>query len=277
MGAMASQITSPKSVYSTVYLGADRKRKNQSSASLAFVRGIHRWPVNSPHKWPVTRKMFPSDDVIMLPWAIPICPYGICHDGCRPSAITMLTPLWHESYQTTYKNTHLALCPLKKKDSWERWRLVPFIFYCYYHWGTTSHGDNTLCVLAWIIIITEPHARRIFIQIALMLYIRRMDSGRVIHNKNILIFICCCGVDIGYSAFLDIKCLEYINIYIYIPSVRNKNMSYTYDHGQKHYIGVTIYCLVDSSSRLTIMRTPKFHITGHLWGNPSVTRAQKDQ
>ena len=42
--------------------GADQ-RKHQSSASLAFVRGIHRWPVNSPHKWPVTRKMFPSDDV----------------------------------------------------------------------------------------------------------------------------------------------------------------------------------------------------------------------
>ena len=36
-----------------------------SSASLALVRGIHRRPVNSPHKWPVTRKMFPFDDVIM--------------------------------------------------------------------------------------------------------------------------------------------------------------------------------------------------------------------
>ena len=41
------------------------QRKRQSSASLAFVRGIHRWPVNSPHKWPVTRQMFPFDDVIM--------------------------------------------------------------------------------------------------------------------------------------------------------------------------------------------------------------------
>ena len=29
------------------------------------MRGIHRWPVNSPHKGPVTRKMFPLDDVIM--------------------------------------------------------------------------------------------------------------------------------------------------------------------------------------------------------------------
>ena len=66
MGAMASQITSLTIVYSTVYSGADQ-RKHQSFASLAFVRGIRRWPVNSPHKGPVTRKMFPFDDVIMIP------------------------------------------------------------------------------------------------------------------------------------------------------------------------------------------------------------------
>ena len=64
MSAMSSRITSLKIVYSTVYSGADQ-RNHQSSASLAFVWGIHRWPVNSPHKGPVTRKMFPFDDVIM--------------------------------------------------------------------------------------------------------------------------------------------------------------------------------------------------------------------
>ena len=64
MGTMASQITSLTIVYSTVYSGADQ-RKHQSSASLAFVRGIRRWPVNSSHKWPVTRKMLSFDDVIM--------------------------------------------------------------------------------------------------------------------------------------------------------------------------------------------------------------------
>ena len=64
MSAMASQITDVYNVYSTVGSGADQ-RKHQSSASLAFVRGIHRWPVNSPHKRPVTRKMLPFDDVIM--------------------------------------------------------------------------------------------------------------------------------------------------------------------------------------------------------------------
>ena len=57
MGAMASQTISITIVYFTVYSGADQ-RKHQSSASLASVRGIHRWPVNSPHKWPATRKCF---------------------------------------------------------------------------------------------------------------------------------------------------------------------------------------------------------------------------
>ena len=64
MGAMASQITSLTIVYSTDYSDADQ-RKHQSSASLAFVQEINRAPVNSPHKWPVTWKMFPIDDVIM--------------------------------------------------------------------------------------------------------------------------------------------------------------------------------------------------------------------
>ena len=65
MGEMASQITSLTIVYSTVYSDADQ-RKHQSSASLAFVRGIDRGPVKSPHKWPVTRKMSPFDDIMLV-------------------------------------------------------------------------------------------------------------------------------------------------------------------------------------------------------------------
>ena len=53
MSAMGSQITRVSIVYSTVYSCAD-KIKQQCSAPLAFVQGIHRWPVNSPRKWPVT-------------------------------------------------------------------------------------------------------------------------------------------------------------------------------------------------------------------------------
>ena len=65
MSAMASQITSLTIVYSTVYSGADQ-RKHQTSASLAFVWGVPRWPVNSPHKWAATWKIFPFDNIIMI-------------------------------------------------------------------------------------------------------------------------------------------------------------------------------------------------------------------
>ena len=72
MDAIASQITSLTIVYSTIYSVADQS-KHQSSESLAFVWGIHRGPVNSPHKWPVTRKMFPFDDVIMRAFSTSWC------------------------------------------------------------------------------------------------------------------------------------------------------------------------------------------------------------
>ena len=64
MSVMASQITVISIVYLTVSSGADQI-KHQSFVSLAFVRGIHQWQENSPHKAPVTRKMFPFDDVII--------------------------------------------------------------------------------------------------------------------------------------------------------------------------------------------------------------------
>ena len=66
--AMATQIAGVSIVFSTVCSGADQ-RKHQSPASLAFVMRIHRWPMDSPHKGPVTRKVFTFDDAIMpAPW-----------------------------------------------------------------------------------------------------------------------------------------------------------------------------------------------------------------
>ena len=62
---MASQITGVTIVCSTVSSGADQ-RKHQRSTLLAFVRGIHGWPVNFPHKGLVARKMFPFDDANMF-------------------------------------------------------------------------------------------------------------------------------------------------------------------------------------------------------------------
>ena len=92
-----------RDVYSTVYWGADQ-RKHQSSASLAFVRGIHRWPVNSPHKGPVTRVMFPFHYIIMREY-LHISPHfprmGILTDlSLRP-----------RSNITPFDNTDITLKP----------------------------------------------------------------------------------------------------------------------------------------------------------------------
>ena len=79
MSTMVSQITSLTIVCPTICSDAGQ-RKHQSSASLAFLRRIHRWPVNSQHKWPVTRKMFPSDDVIMKLHTREYMPQNTYHD-----------------------------------------------------------------------------------------------------------------------------------------------------------------------------------------------------
>ena len=52
-----------------------KSKKHQSSTSLVFVRGIHQWLVDSPHKGPVMRKIFPFDNVIMSQ----PCSYRYCH------------------------------------------------------------------------------------------------------------------------------------------------------------------------------------------------------
>ena len=92
MTMLASQISSLPVVCSIVYSDVNQ-RKHQSSASLAFVREIHRGPVNFPHKWPVTRKMFPFDDVIMCLWLLL---YDWCHRKCVSSKLFSYTSLrWY--------------------------------------------------------------------------------------------------------------------------------------------------------------------------------------
>ena len=76
MGSIACLITSLTIVYSIVYSDADQ-RKHQSSASLAFVRGIHWGPGNSSHKRPVTRQMSPFDDVIMTNFVVTVAPNAV--------------------------------------------------------------------------------------------------------------------------------------------------------------------------------------------------------
>ena len=121
MGMMGSQITGVSIVYSTIGSGADR-RKHQSSPWLAFVRGIHQWLVNSPHKGPVTQKMFPFGEVswqdicsivfavayacynhsfgwgdIPLPISLLIC-WNICNHNC--SMHSNVYPTYNEATES---------------------------------------------------------------------------------------------------------------------------------------------------------------------------------
>ena len=73
MSPVASQITSLTIAYSTVYSIADHS-KYQTSSPMAFISGNHQWPVNSSHRGPVTRKMIPFDDVIMINASYRVCP-----------------------------------------------------------------------------------------------------------------------------------------------------------------------------------------------------------
>ena len=97
MDAIAFQITSLTIVYLTIYSGANQ-RKDQRSAPLAFVWGIHRWPMNSPHKWSVTRKMVPFDDFIMrVPDLKLSCSYLTKKKGTRIAVPTMAA-MWLVQY-----------------------------------------------------------------------------------------------------------------------------------------------------------------------------------
>ena len=116
---VTSQLNGVSVVFSTVCSSPD-KRKHQSSASPAFVRGIHRWSAKSPHKGPVTRNMFPFDGVIMenyklsrlrnyyIQWSIRQDDLGDL--GCKQQNIRHFMKC-HPSGKITYMNgniKHLA-------------------------------------------------------------------------------------------------------------------------------------------------------------------------
>ena len=88
-----------------------RSKNHQSSASVAFVRGIHRWPVNSPHKRPLTRKMFPFDDVFIMISKISLSPqsrWSHTQNKCDPNIIrTDQIREWNMSYYTKYQRQQL--------------------------------------------------------------------------------------------------------------------------------------------------------------------------
>ena len=105
MTTMASQITSLTVVYSIVYSDADKKTSKLRVTGLCV--GNSPGPVNSPHKGPVTRKVFPFDDVIML---LDIClpiHAGIKEQDCTHHAWLALSIYIYGSCNSTKLDWHL--------------------------------------------------------------------------------------------------------------------------------------------------------------------------
>ena len=141
MGAIVSQITILTIVYSTVYSDADQ-RQHESSASLAFVWGIHRGQVNSLHRWPITRKMFPFDDVIMFSnrHSIAPCVQTLIHmspqslQWCKQYHVTLdrvITAPETELTSVSYHKMRLKLRP----------GLTRFCYETSDHYETVNHGN----------------------------------------------------------------------------------------------------------------------------------------
>ena len=195
MSAMASQITSLTIVHSTVYSGADQ-RKHQSSASLAFVRGNHRGPVNSPHKGPVTRKMFPFDDAIMphklvgnTGIAIPTLsavpeiqpPHRISAGGsllfmrCVSLTLTGLISAWRRGeasseilakplsdyvtvlYPRQCKSRHLKVCEILEKNTcYCQTNWITCILDWGVHFDVVSDAGHTCCCWSFLLVTFPP-------------------------------------------------------------------------------------------------------------------------
>ena len=90
-------------LFTQPFIRAHIKVNIKSSASLAFVWGIHRGPVNSPHKWPVTRKMFPFDDVIMAMISL-----GNGLWGTKP-LVGLMTPFVNERSKKPFSETWIEI------------------------------------------------------------------------------------------------------------------------------------------------------------------------
>ena len=87
----AVRLKSPASrLFTQPFIQCANQRKHQSSASLAFVQGIHRWPVNSPHKSQWRGKYF---HLMTSSWKVNCAPIHTCmksrEDGITIPASTL--------------------------------------------------------------------------------------------------------------------------------------------------------------------------------------------
>ena len=134
-----------------------RSKKASNLRVIGPCAGIHRGPVNYPHERPVTRKMFPFDDVIM-DWSMP--PVQVnrrslvgnkklwCYRRRQPDQVVdqrvewpviwdAMTLIWHHSYVNIWINkqyTSWTKCSMLRR-SWRFFELLMKL----YHWSYYTH------------------------------------------------------------------------------------------------------------------------------------------
>ena len=215
MSVMVTQIFSLTIVCSNFYWGADQ-RKYQSSVSLAFVRGIRRWSVNSLHKRPVTRKMFPFDDVIMQSTVRAIiihlshcyhiflwlCAWDVCY--------IIFCHLLHISSEETVNLFSLLLCSL-----W--WvQIFGYVLAC--------RSYSFVCTVHHLIItIVQTNLKGLNLWNACQIYIVECVSKiEYIPPLSIIQYV---GLYV-FSLSISLVIIERIYIYIYFVLLSSSNRKY---------------------------------------------------
>ena len=135
-------------LFTQPFIQGANQRKHQSSASLAFVRGIHWSPVTSPHQGPVTRKTFPFDDGIMIYFDCTACYDSSCNWWVRKFHRIKSTSLNSIMFKGTCELRALLWCDAQLRQSW--WLQV---LWCLI--GTTPSGTSMLTLLSMFDIILQ--------------------------------------------------------------------------------------------------------------------------
>ena len=164
------QITSLTIVYSTFYLGT-HERKHQSSAPLAFLRGVHRWTVNSPYKWPVTRNMFPFDDVIMQ-----FCFICVYHHSMSVTVIIQNTQFLNELISTCCENYRTSISIKNAVQNPSLWHFFNIVISVSTNKLNEKNDVGDPC-LTPIIAVTMATHRILFV----ILYIAAMANNKTTH------------------------------------------------------------------------------------------------
>ena len=151
------RLKSPASQFFTQSLFRCRSKKTSKLRVTGLCAGnspVHRVPVNSPHKWPVTRKMFPFDDVIMCITNLMCFLHAAPSDGCCPEPehngrwATSSSPIFRVTNPlgTLPKLTSIAmalLCYLRcsdtkqllhKRTHWKMGKLGPCLRWLCHNW-----------------------------------------------------------------------------------------------------------------------------------------------